>query len=237
MVGYWELKPPPELRGSVECLWVRVVPSDGAPAARILPDACSDLIWRSGEGAFIAGPDTSAWLSTSPPGTVLVGARFLPAVGGPALGLPLSELRNMRVDLAELLPKLDERLQPDLDPGTALRRAAQSATELVGSGSPDLAMRAAVRRLRDPRARVETLADELGLSQRQLRRRFHAAVGYGPKTLQRVLRFRRFLTEAGTTADPELAQLAFDAGYADQAHLTREAVRLGGLTPSRLLGG
>jgi AraC-like DNA-binding protein len=235
-VGYWELAPPPELRESVECLWVRVV-ADGEPAVRVLPDACSDLIWRSGHGAFVAGPDTGAWLSSSPPGTVLVGARFLPAVGGPALGLPLSELRNMRVDLTELLPKLDHGLQPDLDPSAAVQRVAESAAALVAGGSRDPAMRAAVRRLGDPRARVETLADELGLSQRQLRRRFHAAVGYGPKTLQRVLRFRRFLAQAGATEEPELARIALDAGYADQAHLTREAVRLGGVTPARLLGG
>jgi methylphosphotriester-DNA--protein-cysteine methyltransferase len=93
-------------------------------------------------------------------------------------------------------------------------------------------MRAAVRRLDDPRARVELLADELGFSERQLRRRFHAAVGYGPKTLQRVLRFRRFLAQAD--AGDDLARAALDAGYADQAHLTRDCARLSGLTPGRL---
>jgi methylphosphotriester-DNA--protein-cysteine methyltransferase len=79
---------------------------------------------------------------------------------------------------------------------------------------------------------VELLADELGFSERQLRRRFHAAVGYGPKTLQRVLRFRRFLARAD--AGEDLSRAALDAGYADQAHLTRDCARLSGLTPSRL---
>ena len=77
----------------------------------------------------------------------------------------------------------------------------------------------------------EALADELGLSERQLRRRFHAAAGYGPKTLQRVLRFRRFL--AGPRDD--LARAALEAGYADQPHLAREVAKLAGTTPSRLI--
>jgi AraC-like DNA-binding protein len=49
-----------------------------------------------------------------------------------------------------------------------------------------------------------------------------------------VLRFQRFLALA-ETADGDLAQLAFTAGYADQAHLTRECTRLAGLPPAALL--
>jgi len=45
-----------------------------------------------------------------------------------------------------------------------------------------------------------------------------------------VLRFRRFLA----ARNPDLARAALDAGYADQAHLTRDCARLSGLTPSRL---
>jgi transcriptional regulator GlxA family with amidase domain len=68
-----------------------------------------------------------------------------------------------------------------------------------------------------------------------LRRRFHDAVGYGPKTLQRVLRLRRFLALAEATAAPDLARAAAEAGYADQAHLTNECGELAGLTPAALL--
>jgi transcriptional regulator GlxA family with amidase domain len=82
---------------------------------------------------------------------------------------------------------------------------------------------------------VTGLAPTLTVSERQLRRRFDAAVGYGPKTLQRVLRFRRvidLLTAAPGATD--LADLAVLAGYADQAHLTRETTRLAGLPPAAL---
>ena len=88
-------------------------------------------------------------------------------------------------------------------------------------------------RLRDPRVRIDRLADELGFSERQLRRRFDDAVGYGPKTLQRVLRLRRFLTSPGAG----IAVAAIDAGYADQAHLARECRALTGLAPSEWVTG
>ena len=68
------------------------------------------------------------------------------------------------------------------------------AAALVADGAPDPAVTRAARLLRDPQARAEDVAAEVGLSLRQLRRRCHAAVGYGPKTLQRVLRFRRFVS-------------------------------------------
>ncbi len=56
---------------------------------------------------------------------------------------------------------------------------------------------------------------ELGVSARQLRRWCNAAAGYGPKTLQRVPRFRRFLARLDAGAD-DLSRLAHEAGYADQ---------------------
>jgi AraC-like DNA-binding protein len=107
------------------------------------------------------------------------------------------------------------------------------AAVLVGDGPPDPAMARVATRLSDPRARTEDVAAEIGLSLRQLRRRCHAAVGYGPKTLQRILRFQRFVSRIDRDR-ADLAALAAETGYADQAHLTRECVSLSGLTPAAL---
>jgi AraC-like DNA-binding protein len=223
--GYREWAPPPPVRGVVRCVWARVV-APGAADVPVLPDACSDLIWQAGRGAFVAGPDTGPAPIGGGPGTVYVGLRFGPGAGGPALALPLSELRDRRVALADLDRRLDERLPADLEPREAVRRLLETV-----AAEPDAAVVEAARRLDDPGARIEGLAAELGLSERQLRRRCHAAAGYGPKTLHRVLRFRRFLAAPGG----DLARAALDAGYADQSHLTRECGRLSGLAPAALL--
>jgi AraC-like DNA-binding protein len=221
---YREFAPPAGLRDSIACFWARR--GDGG-SVRVLPDACSDLVWREGAGAAVAGPDTGAWHSATEAGRMIIGVRFLPGAGGAALGLPLDELRDQRVPVGELgLVDLD-RVSGDLEPVDALSALRAAATRMARASSPDQAVRAAAINLLDPSRRVDRLAADLGLSERQLRRRCRAAVGYGPKTLQRVLRLRRFLRADRT----DLGRAAFEAGYSDQAHLTRECRRLTGLSP------
>jgi AraC-like DNA-binding protein len=223
--GYRELRPPPALRGVVACLWVRV--SGTEDEVRVVPDACADVIWRRGEGTTVAGPDTTAKLVGRAPGDVLVGMRFLPGAGGGVLGVPLDALRDLRVDVAEVDPAFE--VDGDLAP---VEVAARFVSAAAGRQADPL-VAAAARRV--SRQDVGALAHDLGLSERQLRRRFQAAAGYGPKTLARVLRFGRFV-DAIDRGRTDLAGLAFDAGYADQAHLTRETTRLAGLPPATFVG-
>jgi AraC-like DNA-binding protein len=234
-VGYTEWAVPAALRDAVACMWAQVTTSGADRAGLVLPDGCTDLVWEQGRGAFVAGPDTGPVRTTMTAGTVVLGIRFRPAAGGPALGIPLSELRDQRVDLADLRPGHARRLPATLDPDTAAAQALNVAAALVADGTPDPAVTRAARLLRDPQARAEDVAADVELSLRQLRRRCHAAVGYGPKTLQRVLRFRRFVSRIDACPDVlDLAAVAAEAGYADQAHLTRECGQLSGLTPAAL---
>jgi AraC-like DNA-binding protein len=259
--GYREQPPPAALRSSVSCVWARVAGPAETAVVPVLPDACVDLIWQRGLGVFVAGPDTGPVPSVSPPGTVMAGVRFAPGAGGPALGLPLSALLDQRVDAADLgtgpgaeLARVDGALPPD----KALRLLTGVAAEMVEAGPADPLVTQAVRLLgppsagrfhggqlpggpvrlpADPAAQAEAIATWLGVSERQLRRRCQSSVGYGPATLRRVLRFRRFLSwvDARTRQPADLATVAAELGYADQAHLTRESVRLAGLPPAALL--
>ena len=82
---------------------------------------------------------------------------------------------------------------------------------------------------------IPRLRDRLDASERTIRRLCHDAFGYGPKRLERVLRFQRFLRLVRTSGPSGLASLAFEAGYADQAHLTRETGEIAGLTPRTIV--
>ena len=233
--GYTEWAAPVALRDAVACLWAQVTTSGADRAGLVLPDGCTDLVWEQGRGAFVAGPDTGPVPTAMTAGSVMLGVRFRPAAGGSALRIPLSELRDQRVDLTDLRPGDARRLPATLDPDTAAARALDVAAALVIDAAPDPAVTRAARLLRDPQARAENVAADVGLSMRQLRRRCHSAVGYGPKTLQRVLRFRRFVSRIDGCPDVlDLAAIAVEAGYADQAHLTRECGKLSGLTPAAL---
>ena len=213
----------------VACTWEQATAT--GQEQRIVPDACVDLIW-AGDRLSIAGPDTRPRVATLAPGSRLVGVRLRPGTAGAVLGLPASELCDVSPDAADVLGRdvaaaLLEALAAGSDPHDLLLRAVH----LRGGGAPDPLVSAAVAALGRPRARVAAVAAELGVSARQLQRRVTDAVGYGPKVLARVLRFRRL---QALPAAP-LAELALDAGYADQAHMTAEVTRLAGTSPVRFL--
>ena len=225
--AYREHSAPVALGHVIACVWMRR--GDGS-AVRVLPDGCTDIIWRPGTGGLVAGPDTGPAIASTVDDEFVLGVRLRPGAGGAAYGLPLSEIRDVRAPLADLGLDPADDLHGGLDPETALARLTALATRLALLRPPDLAVQAATLRLSDPRQRVDRLADDLGFSDRQLRRRFHHAVGYGPKTLQRVLRLQRFRTFKGL----HLVRAAAEAGYADQAHLTHDCRALTGLSPSEL---
>jgi AraC-like DNA-binding protein len=210
------------------CTWEQVTAI--ASEQRVVPDACVDLIW-SGERLTIAGPDTRARLVPLAPGARLVGVRLRPGVAGAVLGLPASELRDVAPDAADVLGRYPaEALLDSLRTGEDPHALLLGAVEHRAVGLDPL-VRAAVAALDRPHVRVGTVAADLGLSARQLQRRVADAVGYGPKTLARVLRFRRLQA----LAPAPLVERALEAGYADQAHMTAEVTELAGIPPVRFL--
>jgi AraC-like DNA-binding protein len=240
MSGYRELAPSAELHSVVACRWVRRVPEERhAGSTLVLPDGCVDLIWRDGK-VIVAGLDRRARPSPIRPGETILGLRLRPGVAGAVLGIPASEVLDEHPALEDVVDRRARELAARLAETNGERRAFELLEELISGqlkeSAPDPLVLAATRRLGFPGSRVDWLADALGISDRQLRRRFHAAVGYGPKTLDRVLRFRRFVSQAPAVAagDGDLARIAADLGYADQAHMTRDCLRLSGMTPARL---
>jgi len=240
MGAYRELAPAREVHPLIACRWVRDVPeNEQRHSTLVLPDGCVDLLWRD-ERLLVAGPDRAAQSSPIQAGLAIVGIRLRPGVAGVVLGMPASELLDARVPLEEVLGSRAAELSERLGQARGHEEAFQLLEGLIASladdAGPDPLVLAATRRLGFPGSRIDELAAALGISERQLRRRFHRDVGYGPKTLDRVLRFRRLVSRARAVCagEEDLARLAAELGYADQAHMTRETLSLSGLTPPRL---
>jgi len=240
MGTYREFAPSPPLHALVACRWLRELPADDpADSTLVLPDGCVDLLWRDGK-LTVAGVDTAARRSPVRPGSAIAGIRLRPGVAGAVFGIPASELLDEKLPLEEILGARASEFSDRLDGAGGHEAEYLLLEDLVASAladrAPDPLVLAATRRLGFPGSRVDQLADALGISERQLRRRFHDSVGYGPKTLDRILRFRRLVDQARAVSDGEvdLARLAADLGYADQAHMTRDSVRLTGMPPARL---
>lgn len=202
---------------------------------RVVPDGCIDIVWTQGAGTEVVGANTTAFLVALPARTHVVGMRLRPGAAPPLLGIDGAALRDARVPLHELWGDDGHRLAQRLDEtgGRAGALMAALAPRAAAAGAPDPLVRAAVARLQDGARPVGELAGELHVSERQLRRRVGAAVGYGPKRLARVLRLARAL--AAARGGEELARVAADAGYADQAHFAGDCRELAGVPPSWLL--
>ncbi|GAA2890735.1 DUF6597 domain-containing transcriptional factor [Nonomuraea rubra] len=247
---YVERPPSAGLAGRLACGWHRV--SETAFTQLVVPDACVDLIWGH-EGLYVAGPDTGPMPAAIEAGETLAGVRFKPGGVGDFFGVPLQELRDRRVPLADLpggpalLTELTEAAgawhaaPPEGAPFHRLRAHVEARLEvlqatvgsrLMTSAAVDPAAGAVATALSRGRS-VAEVAWDLGYSERQLHRRSLLAFGYAPKTLQRIVRFQRAirLARAGTP----LAEVAVRAGYADQAHLANDVKRLSGVRMSRLL--
>jgi AraC-like DNA-binding protein len=220
-VSYREYAPPAALASLVACTWERAE----TEADAVVPDGCADLIWVPGAALIVAGPDTGPHERR---GARAVGLRLRPGAAGAVLGTAAAELRDGRVAVEAAWGDAGRRLEEALAAGTPPRAALLQAVA-ARHAEPDPLVAAAAAALDRPATRVDALADRLAISERQLRRRFEAAVGYGPKTLARVLRFQRLLK---LTPAP-LVDLALAAGYADQAHMTAEVTRLAGRPPVR----
>ncbi|WP_369249958.1 helix-turn-helix domain-containing protein [Streptomyces sp. R41] len=218
------------LAGAV--VWSRAIA--GPSVAAVLPDGCMDLLWTEGR-LLVAGPDTRAYVPDGVPGG-WAGVRFYPGTGPALLGVPAHELRDRRVELADLWPaarvrRLTARVDRAADPVSALEEVALERA--ADAEPPDPLLREVVGALDSGRP-VAAVADELGVSARQLHRRSLAAFGYGPKMLARVLRLQRALALA--RGGVPLAETAARAGFADQAHLARDVRELAGLPARELLG-
>lgn len=81
-------------------------------------------------------------------------------------------------------------------------------------------------------ARVSELADWHGVSVRHLERQFQDTVGITPKLLSRLIRFEEAHNQLWVNPQSSLTELAFELGYADQAHFCREFRTFTHITPS-----
>jgi AraC-like DNA-binding protein len=227
--GYAEYLPPPQIRELVACGWTLSC-EDPLPDHRVLPDGCIDIVLGGTGEALVAGPSTTAFDSPLEAGSFAAGIRFLPGAAPSVLGVAADELRDRIVPLGEIWSRTWCREADDAAAALALLHGELLA-RLPAARMPDRSVLAAAAILAtDPGATVGSIAATIGLGERQLRRRFLDHVGYGPKRLARVLRLQRLL---GGPAEP-WAQRAITAGYADQAHMTRECVALTGRSPTQL---
>ncbi len=224
--------------GEVACAWTSVTAAPQPSPAAVVPDGCTDVLWSSTRGAVVVGPMTRPVVPSFPPGTEHVALRLRPGRTERVLGVPAAALTDLTVPIGDLLGAAGRDLADRLGaaPDATTRRAVLSQLPgLAPAATIDDAALAGLRWLVGrPGRQVPDASAQVGLSARQFQRRVVRAIGYGPKRFQRVVRVQRVLA-AGPDRLGDLARLAADLGFADQAHLAREVGELTGRRPTDVL--
>ena len=235
---YTEALPIARLLPHFQCVWMSSVSPDHSGPVAVVPDGCVDLLWR--EDRFtVVGPDITAATPELGPGSIVLGVRFAPGAAAKWLGRSLTEIIGREVPMAEFWGSAADGIADRIAAASTARDKIRVLQELLAAEAPkvgappqEAAMIFGFLRADGSAegSKILALRERLGVSERTLRRQCDELFGYGPKTLDRILRFQRFQALARTEADEGLALLAFRAGYADQAHLTREVRSLCGMT-------
>jgi AraC-like DNA-binding protein len=167
-------------------------------------------------------------------------ARLPPSSGGRSASSPTNRSFSIRSSVSAT-SSWPRRCLPQRLPVSALAALQNVLTGHLADTDPliDTAVTRAIGMMRrHPDRLVSSLAVAVDLSERQLRRRFETAVGYGPKRFGRILRFQRLLDLVHTRgARIRWAELAVEAHYADQPHMINECLALAGMSPTALPAG
>lgn len=190
--------------------------------------------------SFAAGLFAGPVVIESFGGACCVQVNFTPLGARRFFRQPMSELTDSMVVLDDVLGAKGMALRERLGnaPDWAARfdiAEAFVAARLENAAETPLEIAWAYDRIitSGGRTRISALAERLGRSRKHLASGFSDAIGIGPKTLSRIVRFNRALgLSRQQTVD--WADIAADCGYADQAHLVREFRDLAGETPTAL---
>ena len=239
---YREIKPSPDLAPFVECFWVSEVASDRC--RRILPDGCLDILffaWGRDRGqpivdAQVVGAMTrfrDVFLRSD---ESILGVRFHPGMAGSFLPGDLSLLNDRAVPLEAVAGRATKGLLKDLGCCSSIEARVEKLDGrlVVLPRITEVQHAIGVLVQRRGQLALADFAESAGVGDRQLRRRCQKHSGLAPKQLARILRFRhtsRLLREGVT----DLAGLALDCGYYDQAHMVRDFRELAGTSPARFL--
>jgi AraC-like DNA-binding protein len=239
-IVYREFRPDQRLAPFVECGWLRS--GSATSSIRVIPDGCVDVFMTAQGDVMIAGPANTFYDLPTRDHDVLAGLRLRPGAAAAVIGRPANEFKDKRVPLDSAFGVAGSRIIESLLGATTPSQRMSLLADLVADYFADtdpvvdrpVTRAVAVLRTR-PDQPVSALAAEIGLSERQLRRRFEAAVGYGPKRLGRVFRFQRLLDLVHAShGRAGWSQLAIAAGYADQSHMINECLALTGGPPTAL---
>ncbi len=254
-LGTREYSVHPALAPFVKCVWSQE--SDraifNAGRERILPDSCVELVihfrdpfqthFADGTSAlqpqgFVVG-QMKRFLEIEPAGRMgFIAVRFRARGAYLFFQRPLNEVAAGIVDLEDIWKERARELTERIALSGGMTERVQIIQEallglLAKNGHYDRTVDQCLQLIDADRGQmnVAQLAAHLGVSNRQLSRRFQHAVGLSPKQYARVSRFLHVISLLSESSPHTLTETAVACGYFDQAHFNHEFREMAGMAP------
>lgn len=246
MTTYRRLAPRSELADAVEYLWLLEEPAGSSESQPVLPDGRMELVFQLAEPFEQQLPEGrwsrqgrrllvgQQWqrVELRPTGRVCcLGVHLAPAGLACFVAGDLRRFAGRILEMSEALSSLPALDALDIDQAAV---AVQSWLMTQHRADPDPLVQAALAAL-DSISELADLAARLGLSERQLRRRFESAVGLAPKRYARLQRFQQVFAQAREGEALAWVEAALAGGYCDQSHFNRDFRAFTGQAPRSLL--
>ncbi|GAA4498230.1 helix-turn-helix domain-containing protein [Hymenobacter ginsengisoli] len=245
-----EVEPPEALRTTIKCFWYTRREFDELPASfEVVPDGYAEIIFHFGGACGIASPKGLQPLPSpflvgllNQPITFhtqhrleVIGIRCFPWTVFELLGLPAGQ-DGVRV-MAHPIAQLQATLAKCVAAGEIAEALAQLGAYFLADHSQvasDSLLDKAGAAMRDARGTlpVSQIAEAAHGTVRTLERKFKQAAGYTVKEVSSLMRFEQVRNHLWWQPGSNLAGLAQELGYTDQAHLSREFKRYSGTTPA-----
>ncbi|WP_080056670.1 helix-turn-helix domain-containing protein [Spirosoma aerolatum] len=245
-----EFEPPEALRDTIKCFWYNQRDfGEQLSGFKVVPDGYAEIIFHFGSGCSISSnghlqPLASPFMVglLNQPAVFyaknrleILAIRCFPWTVFDLLGLPAGKdgVRMFEHPIAQLHPSLAAlihagKVMNALDQLTQFflntRMAIATDRMVAKAGS---AMRAANGTLP-----VSQVAEAAHATVRTLERKFKQSSGYAVKDVSGLIRFEQVRNQLWLDPEVNLAGLAYELGYTDQSHLSREFKRYSGTTPA-----
>lgn len=245
-----EIEPPEALRDTIKCFWYTSIDFGERPSSfEIVPDGYAEIVFLFGTPCSVSYQE--GWLPLPSPFLMgllnqpvllhaqnrleVIGIRCFPWTVFDLLGMP-SGKDSVRI-VEHPIAQLQATLNPWVQAGKIEEALAQVneyfLTTRPGVTTDSMLFKAgAAMREANGMLPVSEVASAAHATVRTLERKFKQAAGYTVKDVSGLMRFEQVRDHLWTNPDVNLAGLAADLGYTDQAHLSREFKRYSGTTPA-----
>lgn len=245
-----EIEPPEALRNTIKCFWhTRVDLGESPSDFEVMPDGYAEIAFHFGSTCYISrngslqplpspvimGLLNQPVILNSTNRLDVIGIRCFPWTVFDLLGLPSGQdgVRIFEHPIARLQSRLAKLMEGDkID-----EVFAELKQYFLHEPSPDpidstLFKAGAAMRAGNGTIPVSRIAEAAHATVRTLERKFKQSSGYTIKDVSGLIRFEQVRNHLWLHPESNIAGLAHELGYTDQAHLSREFKRYSGTTPA-----